>query len=322
MVDPTTQPLPQLPGETPTRYRSTDEDSARWLGFPFRDGDIVISTRSKSGTTWLQMICALLIFQDSNLPAPLAEISPWLDWLVRPRDEVFAALAAQRHRRFIKTHTPLDGIPLDQRATHIVVGRHPLDMAVSLYHQGGNLDRQRMRQLTGQREPEQAPWARPSLHEWLLDWIERDVLAQDELDSLPGVLWHLSDAWSRRRAHYVILVHYQDLSADLAGVMSRLAAQLGITVPQAIWPDLVAAATFEHMRADADRLAPDPAGVLKDRGAFFRRGTSGSGRELLTVDELAHYRHRVSRLAPVDLLDWLHREDADVARDRWTFPES
>ena len=49
--------------DAPVRYRSDDEDSGRWSGFPFRDGDIVISTRSKSGTTWMQMICALLIFQ-------------------------------------------------------------------------------------------------------------------------------------------------------------------------------------------------------------------------------------------------------------------
>ena len=45
----------------PQRYESDDEDSARWIGFPFRAGDIVISTRSKSGTTWMQMICALLV---------------------------------------------------------------------------------------------------------------------------------------------------------------------------------------------------------------------------------------------------------------------
>jgi hypothetical protein len=46
----------------PVRYVSSDEDSGRWNGFPFRQGDIVISARSKSGTTWLQMICALLVF--------------------------------------------------------------------------------------------------------------------------------------------------------------------------------------------------------------------------------------------------------------------
>jgi hypothetical protein len=41
-------------GGTPFRYQSPEEDSARWLGFPFRDGDIVISTRSKTGTTWVR----------------------------------------------------------------------------------------------------------------------------------------------------------------------------------------------------------------------------------------------------------------------------
>lgn len=45
----------------PVRYRSDEEDSARWIGFPFREGDIVISARSKTGTTWVQTICALLI---------------------------------------------------------------------------------------------------------------------------------------------------------------------------------------------------------------------------------------------------------------------
>jgi len=30
---------------TPFRYRSPEEDSARWLGFPFRDGDIVFRTK-------------------------------------------------------------------------------------------------------------------------------------------------------------------------------------------------------------------------------------------------------------------------------------
>jgi len=66
---------------------------------------------------------------------------------------VYAQLADQDHRRFIKTHTPLDGLPVDPRVTYIVPGRHPLDMAVSLYHQGGNLNRERMRELTGLNRP-------------------------------------------------------------------------------------------------------------------------------------------------------------------------
>jgi hypothetical protein len=291
----------------PIRYRSADEDSARWLGFPFRQGDIVISTRSKSGTTWVQMICALLVFQTSDLPAPLSELSPWLDWLVTPRDEVVALLAAQDHRRFVKTHTPLDGIPLDPRVIYVVVARHPLDMAVSLYHQGDNLDRERIRRLTGQPEPDGQAVPRPPLHEWLVSWIDRDVRPREEMDSLPGVMWHLSDAWVRRNEPYIVLVHYDDLCADLEGEMRRLASLLDITVPEPLWPDLVRAATFEHMKARADTVVPDPSGVLKDSQAFFRRGTSGAGSELLTDEELAHYETRTAQLAPPDLLAWLHR---------------
>ena len=290
------------------RYRSPDEDSARWDGFPFRPGDIVISTRSKSGTTWAQMICALLVFQDPDLPAPLPELSPWLDWLIVPRDEVYARLEKQQHRRFIKTHTPLDGIPLDPRATYLVVARNPLDMAVSLFHQGDNLNRDRIAELTGGPAPsgERAPEPRP-LHESLVDWINRDTTPAEDLDSLPGVMWHLTDAWRRRDEPNVVLLHYTDLTNDLEGEMRRLAGRLAVDVPEDRWPVLVEAAGFAQMRARADRLAPDPAGIMKDRNAFFRRGTPGAGRELLTPEEFAGYEQRAAELAPRDRLTWLNR---------------
>jgi aryl sulfotransferase len=294
---------------TPFRYQSPDEDSARWLGFPFRDGDIVISARSKTGTTWVQMICALLIFQTPQLPAPLAHLSPWLDHLIVPREQVYAQLAEQQHRRFIKTHTPLDGIPLSARATYIVTARHPLDMAVSLYHQGGNIDRARVRQLTGQPEPTE-PQPRQPLHDWLLSWIADDDDPRKYPDSLPGVMWHLSDAWARRGEPNVLLVHYDHLLADLEGQMRRLAGQLGITIPAERWPALVRAATFESMSGSADTLVPT-AGIFKSNAAFFRRGTSGAGHEILSDEEIAAYHARAAQLAPPDMLTWLHSPRRD-----------
>lgn len=65
----------------------------------------------------------------------MGQLSRWPDHLVEPRHAVIARLAAQPGRRVIKTHTPLDGISLDLRVTYLVVARHPLDAAVSLYHQ-------------------------------------------------------------------------------------------------------------------------------------------------------------------------------------------
>ena len=287
------------------RYTSPDEDSARWWDFPFRPGDIVISTRSKSGTTWAQMICLLLVFQDPDLHGRLGSLSPWLDWLVRPKEDVFELLADQTHRRVIKTHTPLDGVPFDHRATYIVVGRHPLDVAVSLYHHRDNIDRRRMAELTGQ--PQVRGSSGPPLHEWLLGFIDGEGDARAWLDTLPGVLLHLSDAWARRHRPNVVLVHYDDLLSDLDGTMRRLSGLLGIPVDEGRWPTLVRAATFDAMRESVS--TPDGTlAVLKDPAAFFRHGASGDGRELLTTGELAHYRAHVATMAPPDLLNWLHRD--------------
>jgi aryl sulfotransferase len=292
--------------EAPIRYVSDDDDSGRWNGFPFREGDIVISTRSKSGTTWVQMICALLVFRSPTLPAPLPVLSPWLDHAIEPVADVVARLQAQRHRRFVKTHTPLDGIPLDDRATYVVVARHPLDMAVSLYHQMDNIDRDRMAELTGR--PVTVREARPALHDWLVAWTTKQTTPIEQPDSLVGVLHHVSDARDRSRAaHNVVLVHYADLLADLEGSMRALAARLSFSVPEELWPPLVQAATFTRMRGRSDELTPNPLGVLKDGSKFFREGRSGAGRAVLTPQELAAYERRVRSLADPELVRWLHR---------------
>ena len=293
----------------PTRYESSEEDSARWTGFPFRDGDIVISTRSKSGTTWMQMICALLVFERADFAEPLARLSPWLDWKVTPIDEVVATLQAQQHRRFIKTHTPLDGLPLDGRATYIVVARDPRDMYISLYHQGDNIDRSAVRRMLGQLEPDnpEAEPARQTLADALQAWIDGDASPEQSMDSIRGVFHHLTDGWQRRHDANVVLVHYDDLLRDLDGQMRRIADRLGFEVPEHRWSALVDAATFATMRVRAKTLVPGREGVLKDVNAFFRQGRSGGWRELLTDEEVAHYDERADTLAPSDLVEWLHR---------------
>ncbi len=289
----------------PVRYVSSDEDSARWDHFSFRAGDIVISTRSKSGTTWMQMICALLVFGMPDLPAALPELSPWLDHEIEPAEDVVRRLEAQQHRRFVKTHTPLDGIPIDPRATYVVVGRHPLDMAVSLYHQSDNIDRERVAELTGR--PVRTRGKRLPLHDWLVAWTEADATPAEQMESLVGVLHHATDAWARQGEADVLLVHYADLLADLEGEMRRIASRLGLGVDPAAWPALVEAASFSSMRLRSEELVPNAAGVLKDPTKFFRAGRSGAGAAVLSAAELSRYERRVVALAPPEVVAWLHR---------------
>jgi hypothetical protein len=259
----------------PIRYRSCEEDSARWLGFRFRPGDIVISTRRRTGTTWLQMICALLIFQRPELPAPLGQLSPWLDQVVAPSEALYSQLAAQPHRRFIKTHTPLDGLPYYPYVTYLVSARHPLDMFVSWRRSLESIDG-----AAGSQDD-------------LARWLSGD---DSFVETLPGAMAHLTDAWARRFWPNVLLVHYDDLVVGLESRMRYLAWRLCIGVPEAAWPALVEAAGLSQMR---DR------GPFLDSAALFRRGSPG-GRELFTGEEVARYQARVAGLAPPDLLEWLH----------------
>lgn len=49
--------------------------------------------------------------------------------LNRPVEEVHALLDAQTHRRIIKTHTPLEGVPFVDEVHYVIVGRDPRDVA-------------------------------------------------------------------------------------------------------------------------------------------------------------------------------------------------
>lgn len=275
----------------------------RWADFSFRQGDVVISALPKTGTTWMQMICALLIFQAPVLPGPLQELSPWIDDGLTTGDEVCSRLAGQKHRRFIKSHLLPGEIPVDTRATYIVLGRHPLDSAISVYYVRGSKLSTASARSSGQAVP-----AMPSPREALLDFIDGDSVLGAGMEgiTLPLVLTRLSLAWEHRDAPNVVFVHYEDLLRDLEGQMRSLAGHLGITVPEVTWPGLVQAATFEQMRAIADRV--QPLRSLKDQPQlFFRGGRSGTGRELLTGVDLDHYHEQAARLAPPDLLAWLQR---------------
>src|SRR5947199_350426 len=182
------------------RYQASMYDSSRWDGFELRPGDIIISTAPKCGTTWTQMICALLILQEPELPLPLDTLSPWIDMVTRARTDVFADLEAQTHRRFIKTHTPLDGIPSDPAVTYICAGRDPRDVGLSMDHHIGNTDigaflsqRERAAAIDGiELGPSRPPRPRPGgERDRFWQWVDDETPSTQVGSSLRRTVEHL-----------------------------------------------------------------------------------------------------------------------------------
>src|SRR5260370_37863211 len=60
-------------------YRCHHLDSTRWDDVVPRPDDIVITTSLKAGTTWIQRIVSLLVFQTVELPKTLHCVSPCPD---------------------------------------------------------------------------------------------------------------------------------------------------------------------------------------------------------------------------------------------------
>ena len=292
------------------RYRSVVADNARWEGFNFRDGDIVISTAPKCGTTWTQTICALLVFGTPHFPAPVDMLSPWLDQTLRPLDEVRRDLDGQTHRRFIKTHTPLDGLPWDDRVVYITVGRDPRDVALSWDNHLLNMDIAAIIDLRGKAVgnddlPELMADFKPpppDVEARFWTWVET---TDDPMGGLQGTVHHLKTFWDVREKPNVIMLHYSDLKADLAGEMAGLAERLGLDVD--VTPELVKAATFDEMKKHANEVGPNQSeNIWLDPERFFNKGTSGQWRDVVAERD-PRYWNRVGELADAEFSAWLHR---------------
>ena len=281
----------------PTReFRTAIMDSHRWDEFVPRLDDIVIATYSKCGTTWTQRIVDLLIFQTPE-PRPVVSTAPWLDaTFFAPVEEDLAKLKAQTHRRFIKTHMPFDSVPLYEGVKYIHVGRDGRDARMSMHnHMIGFRPEMRQRMAEVAKAVPGLPMrgAPPSQdpRQFFLDWLadaEAEVTEGFGID-LPFFEFE-NTYWRERKRENVLFVHYNDLKADLAGEMRRIAVFLSINVPDDIMPKLVEAATFQSMKRDGDALVP-MAKMAWDRGAdrFINQGTNNRWKDVLTADDLARY---------------------------------
>jgi hypothetical protein len=296
-------------------YRSLMSDNLRWDALELREGDIVISAPSKCGVTWTQRLVSLLVFDGPDLPGPMSTVSPWLDQTIRPIEEVVATLDAQHHRRFIKTHTPLDGFVLDDRVTYIGVGRDPRDAAVSMLFQSSNTDQDRMWALHQAAVSPHQRFAPPGADfdrilsplDVFHQWMERPIMPPEGMGSLATILHHFGSVWQRRHLPNVAAFHYADFQVDLVGELVGLGQVLGYDLGRDRAAERAGHATLDAMRARASDLAPNTTdGIWRSDERFFRAGGRGEWREIFTEAEHRRYGHRVAELAPRDLLAWAH----------------
>ena len=293
-------------------YRTWSVDSRRWHGYEPRPGDIVIATSPKCGTTWTQQIVSSLVFQDAAVRA-LGKVSPWIDARFRGTvADTYSALAAQTHRRFIKTHLPIDGLPLYEEVTYVHVARSGRDAFMSMHnHFTANtqatidtFDRIGLEDSTIGRPYPRLP-ADPA--EFFRLWISTPAVP-GQTDGLPSPSFFDLEVgyWAERGRPNLLLSHYNDLSVDLDGEMRRISGFLGIPVNEPLWPSLVSAARFEAMQAAGEALMPQlQTAITGGTQRFFNKGTNGRWRGVLSDDDLKLYEAKARQKFTPGLAAWL-----------------
>jgi aryl sulfotransferase len=277
-------------------YRNAIMDNGRWSRFEPRADDVFVCTPAKCGTTWTQTIVGNLLWPAGDLPGPVMVVSPWIEAEFIPAEAMFPMLAAQTHRRFMKSHTAADGIPWFDDAKYIAVARDGRDAFMSLVNHVQRL--RGMDELNAKAKAAGVPEL-PSfdgdIHAFFDDWLA------DE-DSFFHIV---ASYWGRRAEPNLLLVHFNDLKQDLSGEMRRIAEFLEVEVPDSLWDGVVERCTFEAMRGDAEKIGPFD--LMFEGGAkgFLFKGTNGRWRDVLTEDELRRYHQRASECLPEEALRWL-----------------
>ena len=297
------QNIPAWPVKTRDIHNSIFE-SRVWDEFDFRPDDVIIATWAKSGTTWMQQIIGQLIFAGQE-DLPVAEMSPWLDFVVPPAEAGLPLVKAQTHRRFVKTHLPLDALTFSPKAKYIYVGRDGRDVVWSLHNHHLNF-------IPGfyehfKHNPRTGPDPGPIIEPPTADVVRyfREWLYWDGYPWWP--FWeNVRSWWGARHLPNVLLVHFAKLKADMAGEMRRISAFLDIDIDEARWPMIVEHCTFDYMKAHAQYTAP-LGGSLWEGGAatFINRGVNGRWTEALTEADIAAYERRAKAELGEDCARWL-----------------
>ncbi|CAG9464567.1 unnamed protein product [Pedinophyceae sp. YPF-701] len=316
-------------------YKSHHFDSTIWDEFVPSEGDVVITTSYKAGTTWTQR-CVQVILAAAGKASEedsLDEVSPWVDLRFPARAQKVEMLRSLTTPRYLKSHLPADGIPVYDGVKYILVCRDGPDVFFSWLNHWRHFndaayDMLNSEGLEGPPYPrfdvtfEELGGERGLFERWITrGWDQQPW----EVDGWPcwSATHHLRTWWPLRHRDNVLFLHFNNLKADLEGSMRKVARFLGVSdaIPEDAWPGLAAKCTFDAMKRDAEKYAPaqgalwEPSAAqapLGQSGAsrtggqiFINKGENGRWRGVFTQEQVERHHATVREQCGADAQRWL-----------------
>ena len=290
----------------PTKTREIQTaifDSTRWNDFKYRDDDVIIVTWGKSGTTWMQQIVSQLVLGAPEGVGAL-HASPWLDMRISPIGEVLAQLEAQTHRRFIKTHLPVDTFVFSPQAKYIYVGRDARDVVWSAYNHHMSFTELALDVFNNTPGLVGPPLRLPpcDVHDYYLHFLEHGEMLEFPL----APFWsHVRGWWDAADLPNVMLVHFNDLKRDFVGEAKRIARFLEVEVDEAKWPAILEHCSFDYMQRESAKIEELDQFFTGGGKTFVYKGTNGRWKDVLSAEEIARCDEVAARHLTPECAHWL-----------------
>lgn len=301
-------------------------DGTRWSAFvdpelfrkaatlETKDGDIIEVTFPRSGTHWVQQIIQLLLSKgEGSLNfVEFAKRAPFLEY------QGADAVDDGTHPRVLRTHLPMNKVVFNSNAKYVYVARNPWDCCVSLFHFLNTMTMWPLRGISFD------------------DFV--DLFLKDELGH-GDFFDHIISGYERRDKPNMFFITYEELKADTAGTILRLAKFLGDEYGSMLEDDkdlaerVLAQSSVQHMKTvvevDEAQLASlfvrDPsvlsqmkAFIEKDKNKeeekrinFVRKGAVGSWKGTFTKEQLKKMLQKIEEVST--------RSDVmKLWQDQWT----
>lgn len=251
------------------------------------DGDIVIASYPKTGTTWLQYIVLQIVSKGEIFPSfndCLFKYAPFLEM------SGTSILEKMEKPRIYKHHCPYNMVKKNAKAKYLYIYRRPEDTVVSYYHYIINLG----------HDP-------PNQEEFFAQFLSGDVAYGNYYDHVLSFFAHKDDEG-------MLLVSYEKLQLNRKEEILRIAKFLGDEYYQPLSEDdslvekILEKTSFDYMKKNLSLSHPDPKNEGKNRTVnFFRKGLIGDGKQSLSSDQLKQLKDLgLEKLKGMELMDeWM-----------------
>ena len=251
------------------RRMSPDRHADLFRGFSPDERDVFVATFPKSGTNWAMQIAQQIAWRGDARFDHIYDVVAWPEspFPVRvPLGDRSGAEAAPTRRRVIKTSSPAQFVPYDERSAYVTVIRDPKEVAVSAYHF-----------ITG-------------------TFGLTDLTVADWVDSFTGPAFpagswaaHAASYWAWRDRPNVAVLCFADMLRDLDAAVRAVAEVMGVALQPSEHDQVVARSRFAWMREHEDLFGPP---LLRFRppeveARMIRKGETGRSGELLSRDQQA-----------------------------------